>query len=127
MESLSVLQAVGAITDDFVSDVLAVDKFNAHKLFDSIAKDPEKAAALAGMSSRQRIAEITRMSLGSQKTETSPAPAATPAKTVSKAPAPATRVVTAAATTLPKYSDKISDEEFTAQFNARMKERRASR
>ena len=129
VESLGILQAVGAVTDDFVADVLAVDKSNAHKIFDQIAKDPERAATLAAMSSRQRIAELTRMSVASTAPKVEPAPttATTPSKTVSKAPAPAPRIEPAASQIVDWRSDKASDAEFDAGFNEMMKKRTARR
>lgn len=93
-ETLTVLNAVGAVSDDFVSDVLAVDRANAHVLLNSLAKDPEKAVLLAGMNSRQRTAELTRMSIAmtapTAAAATTTAPAVDPAKpkAVSAAPAP---------------------------------------
>ncbi len=123
-ETLSVLNAVGATNDDFVSDVLAVDKAGAHVLLDRLAKDPEKAVALAGMTSRQRIAELTRMSVA--KTESEPKPTV-PAKAVSKAPPPAPKIEPSAAKARDGYADDASDDEFTRQFNERMKARSARR
>jgi hypothetical protein len=127
VESLGILSAVGAVTDDFVSDVLAVDKANAHKIFDQIAKDPERAATLAAMSSRQRIAEITRMSVATAATKTEPAPPVAPPKTVSKAPAPPPKIDPGAVKIVDGYSDEASDEDFTRQFNERMAKRGARR
>ncbi len=131
VESLGILQAVGAVTDDFVSDVLAVDKSNAHKIFDQIAKDPERAATLAAMSSRQRIAELTRMSVASTVASTAvpaPVPAATtPQKTVSKAPAPPPRIEPTASQVKDWRLDSSSDEEFDRGFDEMIKNRRIKR
>jgi hypothetical protein len=91
--TVNTLTAIGA-NDEFLADVLAVDKANAHQLFQKIAAEPERAATLARMPSRQRIAEIARMTVaqgnaapanGSNAAPTTPAASAT---VVSKAPAP---------------------------------------
>lgn len=130
-EALNILTAVGATSDDFVADVLAVDKTNAHVLLDKIAKDPEKAVALTQMNQRQRIAELTRMSV---LTTAAPAAKADPvveakpaARTVSKAPPPPPRVDPSASKVVDGYSDEASDEDFTAKFNERMKARSGRR
>lgn len=119
-QSLGILTAIGATNDDFVSDVLAVDKSGAHIIFDKLAKDPEKAASLVTMDSRRRIAELTRMSVAPQN-EPAPAapaaPAASAAPAVSRAPAPAPRLAPVAQTqevdpTTPDGNDKMSDAQW---------------
>lgn len=124
-QSLNVLRAVGATNDDFVMDVLAVDRGKAHEIYHTLAQDPEKAAALAGMSSRNRIAELTRMTMpaaapaADTKIDTkAPAP-----KQVSKAPPPPPAVDPSASKTKDWRADDSSEEEFTRGFNERMKER----
>ncbi len=123
-ETLGILSAVGATSDDFVADVIAFDKQNAHTILDQIAKDPEKAAALAQMTSRQRIAEIARMTIKPAESALAAAPAP---RQVSRAPAPPPPVQTNAKKVLTDYSDEMSDEEFTALFNERAKMRSARR
>ena len=127
-DTLTLLNAVGATTDDFVADVLAVNKAEAHDIFKQIADNPEKAVSLASMNSRQRIAELTRMAIAAPKTEptaggqpTKAAPA--PAARVSKAPEPAPKIEPSSTESIDGYSDKASDAAFTEKFNARMKER----
>lgn len=129
--SLSILTAVGATSDDIVLDVLAVDKPNAHKIFANLAKDPEKAASLVGMDPRRRIAELTRMSDAlapkpAADAASAPKPAA-PAKGISKAPPPPPPVDPSASKTIDGYSDEATDDQFTAQFNERMKARATRR
>lgn len=128
--SLSILTAIGATSDDIVLDVLAVDKANAHKIFENLAKDPEKAASLVGMDPRRRIAELTRMSDAlAPKAAAAPAakPGAVPPKGISKAPAPPPPVDPSASKTIDGYSDEATDDQFTAQFNERMKARATRR
>lgn len=132
--TLRILRSVGATTnDEFVSDVLAVDKANAHVLLHTIARDPEKALSLAQMNSRQRIAELTRMSMATAAApaETTPAPAAkapaVPVKQVSKAPAPAPAVTPSASKVVDWRTDEASDAEFDAGFNEMLKKRSAMR
>lgn len=121
-QSLGILTALGATNDDFVSDVLAVDKSSAHVILDKLAKDPEKAASLVTMDSRRRIAELTRMAVVSNPAAPAPAAApsvapAPPAAPVSRAPAPAPRVVPVAQVvdldpTTPEGNDKMSDPQW---------------
>lgn len=130
-ETIRILAATGADTDDFVSDALAVGRTEAHKLLATIAKDPERAVALAAMPSRQRIMELTKMTLAAAprtETETTVAPKSVVAKsTASRAPAPAPRVESGAVTVKGDYSDDMDDAEFTALFKSRQKERSTMR
>lgn len=98
------LDALGA-TDEFLADVLAVDKANAHKMFAKIAAEPEQAARLARLPSRQRIAELTRLSVaqGAPAVTADPPKPAAPAATVSKAPAPAPAIQTGTTATTEKH------------------------
>lgn len=124
-QSLGVLTAIGATSDDFVSDVLAVDKAGAHKIFDKLAKDPEKAATLVGLDSRRRIAELTRMA-DAPKTEVKPAAAVIepkPAAIISRAPAPkpAANPLAPAAAIDPRTAEgneKMSPEEWNKWYAA---------
>ena len=126
-DTIAALGALGAATPEFVSDVLAIDKANAHKIFKTLAEDGERAVALAGMTSRQRIAELARMTIPTKAAEPAPKAPAAPARQVSAAPAPAPAVVPTTTKTLPAYSDELSDAEFTRQFNERQAARRAKR
>jgi hypothetical protein len=130
-ESLAILTAVGATADDIVLDLIAVDKANAHKILSTLAKDPERAAAIAGMDSRRRTAELTRMSMAAAATtnEPAPAPAARPApgKQVSRAPAPPPPVEPSASKVIDWRSDEASDEEFDRGFKETMAKRSARR
>lgn len=133
-ESLAVLRAVGAVSDDFVSDVIAVDKANAHVIFDKIAKDPERAVALAGMDSRKRTAELTRISMA-VAAENKPAadvkpiepvkPTAT--KQVSRAPSPPPPVDPSTSKVIDWRSDAASDAEFSRGFDEHRSKRAAHR
>lgn len=125
--TLSVLNAVGATTDDFVSTVIAVDKPNAHALLHSLAQDPERAASLASMNRDARIVELTRMSTMAAAPATAPTPAAPAARAVSRAPAPPPPVTPSASKVVDGYSDDATDEQFTQQFNERMKQRAGRR
>jgi hypothetical protein len=60
-QSLATLQVLGVTDLNVVSDLIALDKANAHVVLDQLAKDPEKAAQLADMDPRRRISEFTRM------------------------------------------------------------------
>lgn len=130
-DTLAVLNAVGAASNDFVADVMAVNKADAHKLFKQIADNPEKAVMLASMTSRQRIAELTRMTIAAPKPADPIVPAApaaaVPAARVSRAPEPAPRIDPNASKVVDGYSDEASDEEFTKKFNERMEKRSGRR
>jgi hypothetical protein len=111
-ESLTILNAIGVTNDDFVEDVLAVDKVGAHKILDKLAKDPEKAASLVGMDSRRRIAELTRMADAPKIEVKPPKPAA-----ISKAPTPKPQLSPLAAApevdpTSAEGNEKMSDAEW---------------
>lgn len=125
--SLDILNAVGATSDDFVSDVLAVDKAGAHVIFDKLAKDPEKAASLVGMDSRRRIAELTRMAVA-PKTEAKPAAEPKPATQISRAPAPKPAASPLGAgpevdPTTPEGNEKMSDAEFERWYKGKYQKR----
>lgn len=129
-DSLAILNAIGVTNDDFVSDVLAVDKAGAHVILDKLAKDPEKAASLVGMDSRRRIAELTRMA-DAPKTEPKPAPVAEPkpaAPAISRAPAPKPVVqpVAPAAEVDPTTADgndKMTDAQWEAWYKNKYQKR----
>ncbi len=129
-QSLGILTAVGATSDDMVLDLIAVDKANAHKILASLAKDPEKAASLVGMDSRRRIAELTRMAdaiTAPTSSTPAPKPGATPPKQVSRAPNPAPPVDPSASKTVDWRTDDASDEEFDRGFKETMAKRSARR
>ncbi len=128
IEALNVLGAANFTTNnEAVADVIAaVGKENAHQMLIDLSKDFEKADALAQMSSRQRIAELTRMSLA-KPTETAvsavdggPQP---PPKQVSKAPPPPPPVQTSTTKVKTAYSDEMDDDEFTACWKERLEKR----
>jgi hypothetical protein len=123
-DTLAILNAAGAVSDDFVSDVLAIDRSNAHDLFHKIASDPETAASLAQMDPRRRIAELTKMSLAPAKAvETAPSAQ----KSVSKAPPPPPKIDAGTSQAKAPYSDDMTDEEFTATWKERMAKRQGGR
>ena len=126
-ETLNVLGALGATTNDFIADVLAIDKANAHELLVKIAKDPEKATALTQMNSRQRIAELTRMQMAEAKAIETPAIAAVPSKGVSKAPAPPPPIEPSNKQTKDWRQDDSSEEEFNAGFKEMQAKRNTRR
>lgn len=126
-ETLAILNAVGAVSDDIVLNMVAVDKANAHKILTTLAKDPEKAASFAKLDSRRQIAELTRMS-DALKADPKPVivPAVAPAvvpKTGSKAPPPAPPVDPSASKTIDWRSDEASDDDFSKGWNERQAQR----
>lgn len=111
-QTLNIINALGAASDEFVSDVLAVDKANAHALYKKLGEEPEKLTALAQMSSRQRIAELTRLSMTKGEAKSAES-AVAPLKQVSKAPPPPPAVTPSASKVTDWRSDKSSDEDFS--------------
>ena len=131
-EALNVLGALGfTSSNEAVADVIAAaGKDSAHQMLIDLAKDPEKAVALTNMTPRQRIAELTRMSIAKPAETAASAVAAAPvvaAKTVSKAPAPPPPVQTSATKVKDAYSDDMDDDEFTACWKERMAKRSVQR
>jgi hypothetical protein len=122
-EMANILGAVGCVNDEFIADVLAVDRPNAHKTLAALAAEPETAARLASLDSRSRIAELTRITMAKAAVVEPPAPAKPAPKLVSKAPAPAPVVEPSASKVVDGYADEATEEQFTAKFNERMKAR----
>lgn len=88
-KGVGVLNAANVLHDEFLMDVLAIDKANAHKVLYELAQDANKARRLAALPSRQRIAELVRLTSATkpaQKRETS-APAPIPGKVAAVASA----------------------------------------
>lgn len=115
-EAAEIAAACGCVSDEFVSDILAVDRVNAHEIYMDLAKDPAKATSLAGMDSRNRIAALTRMTMTTPAKTELPKPSLAPTKQVSKAPAPPPPVDPSASKTVVWYSDDASDAEFDKGF-----------
>jgi len=84
-DSLKMLTSVGATSDEFVQDLIDTDMTNAHKMIDFLAKDPDRALELVNMSSKRRVAELTRISMSELN---KPAPVVAPKAAISKVPAP---------------------------------------
>jgi hypothetical protein len=112
-QSLDILNAANVVNnDEFVADLIAVDRANAHVVLSNLAKEPERAATLASMNSRQRIAELTRMSMAPAAKDTKPS-----APGVSRAPAPAPHVAPSSSNVKDWRVDDASDDEFDRGFN----------
>lgn len=125
----NVVASLGCVSDDFVSDVLAVDRARAHEIYMKLAEDPEKAASLSAMDTRRRIAELTRMAdaITTLKTDVVPPKPGTPPKQVSRAPNPPPPVDPSASQTVDWRSDAASDEDFDRGFKETMAKRSARR
>lgn len=127
-DMLNTLTAIGATTDDFVLDVLTVDKVNAHVILKTLADEPERAASLAGMNSRQRIAELTRMAMAEPQKGGRAAQDEPTARAVSRAPAPKPIIQPSASANEgdwmdPEKLDKMSEDEANAMFSSRWNEK----
>jgi len=116
-DALAVLNAANVVNnDEFVADLIAVDRANAHVMLDRLAKEPERATSLASLPSRQRIAELTRMTF--QQPEPRPS-----SPSVSRAPAPAPHVAPSSSNVRDWRVDDASDEEFDRGFRDMMGKR----
>ena len=124
------LSAYGADNDEFIRQVMAVDRSNAHAILHDLADDPARAIGLVNMNPTQRIAELTRMSIASKATRApeTAAPARTAApKAISAAPKPAPAISASTTKQVDWRSDAASEEEFTRGFQEMLKGRQARR
>lgn len=134
-ETIRALAAVGADSDDFVRQVMAVDPANAHMVLTNLAQDLERTVALVGMNPTRRVMELTKMAMAGTDDEKRPTLAAVPApkpaapaKGVSRAPAPPPLVE--ASTRKPAahwLADDASKEETDAGFVDMLKRRSGRR
>lgn len=110
-DKLGLLRSIGVVNDEFLKDIFAVDKENAHEILDSLSQDPEKASLMVKMDSRRRISELTRMTMAQVE---KPAVAAAPKPAaVSKVPAPKP-IVDASNGVADKAEDEMTDAEWAA-------------
>lgn len=122
--TVQVLQALGATTDEFMADIVAVDKANAHKILDKLAKDPEKTASLVSMDPRRRTAELTRLSMAEGAKPAAAAAPAVPAVAISKAPKPAASIAAAAgAAETDGLGDEVDDATFSKNWDKKFLKR----
>lgn len=105
-QAVRLVEAVGFGDRGPLEDVFAASSAP-ERLLAELAKDPGKAAGIARMSPRERVAELTRLDAASR------AP-----RQVAPPPAPAK---------VNWRSDAASDEEFTAGFRQMMVDRRGLR
>lgn len=132
-DAVAALNAYGANSTDFVSNVMAIDHAQAHDIMFQIAQDGEKAVALARMTPDRRIAEITRMVMAQSAAAPKPEaeskiePKAAP---VSRAPTPKPAIAPHAPApevdpTTPEGNEKMSDSEWAAWYKSRYNKRSA--
>jgi hypothetical protein len=122
-ETLRALDAMGWFeTNDLTTDLIAVDKENAHKILDKIAKDPELAGAYTRMDTRARVAAFTRMAMSEQPTTTK---TSEPPKPISKAPPPKPDFNPVGGAGDPNDlmdpDNKLSDDEWFRRYKAKHK------
>ncbi len=109
-DAVRVLQGAGVMQDDFLLDVLAADRENAHKIIHQLAEAPEEAIGLIRLSSRDRLAKLVRMA--------SAAPVKPAPKKESNAPAPIGKTVAAVASQDEgDLSDDVSDDTWSQRFD----------
>jgi len=114
-ETLGILNAVGATSDDFLQDIIATDKVAAPALMRELAANPERAKQLVTMSSRQRVAELVRMSIPLGQNGAGQAKPAT--NVLSRAPVPKAAVSGQASRDEGGLNDTIGDEEFSRRWD----------
>lgn len=126
-DALSVLNATGAASDEFVGNVIAVDRTNAHLILEKLSRDPEKAARIAAMSGAQQIAELTRMSMAptEKPVEKNALNTTPPTKSVSKAPPPPPPVSPGGKKAVDWRSDESSEDEFQRGWEEMMERKLA--
>ena len=111
-ESLNIMTAVGATSDEFAADLVAVDKTNAHKIIHELAQTPELSKRLVAMSSRQRVAELTKMSM-----KLSEPGAKAGVRQVSRAAAPLRALEGSAGTDENDFGDNVPDDVWSSRFD----------
>ena len=136
-EIASIARACNATGNDFIADLVALNRGEAHKTLALLAKEPAELTRLANMNSRQRIAELAKMSVRNAAPAPAPAPAADPApakpaapapKGISKAPPPAPPIAPTGTREVTDWrSDDASEDEFTKGFNETFAKRMARR
>jgi hypothetical protein len=127
-KTINGLNAIG-IDNNFLAQVIDVDREVAHAVLQDLGEDLERAARLVKLTPTQRIAEFTRMAdAKTKKAEPAPPPPApepkaAPKAVVSKAPPPAPAITPR--TMKPpgdwRYSD--DDDTFHRGFDTMIKER----
>lgn len=118
-DTIRAITAYG-VDDAFLQDVIDADRGNAAATLRQLSQDADRTIAMTHMSSRQRLAELTRMTMQPTK-DTGSAPA--PKAATSKAPPPAPPVQPAARQEVDWRSDKSSDADFTTGFRESFKKR----
>lgn len=131
-DSINLLTKLEVTTDpEVLLDLLAADKTHAHIIIDALAKDPERAMAVAKLDSRRRVSEFTRMATAAVAAASQPKvePKAPPVRG-SRAPAPPPQVDPVATKVVDFKSsdgDKMSDEEWSKQWDGEYTTPRSSR
>jgi hypothetical protein len=125
-QTVGTLTTLGANSLNFMEDVMAADRANAHELLSSLAAEPERLATVARLPQAQRIAELTRIAMSKSSTAAPAAPAA-PGKTVSRAPAPPPSLNPGGKKAVDWRSDEASDAEFDQGFTEMMQRRAGGR
>jgi hypothetical protein len=113
-ETLGILNAVGATSDEFLQDIIATDKAAAPALMRELAANPERAKQLVTMSSRQRVAELVRMSIPLGRNKAS---VPSVGNVLSRAPTPKAAVSGQASRDEGGLNDTIGDEEFSRRWD----------
>jgi hypothetical protein len=121
-EKLGLLRSVGVISDDFLKDIFAVDKADAHKILDRLAQEPERANMMVKMDSRKRIAELTRMQM-TEATKPAPTVAAKPAISRVPPPKPVLDAVADDSGSADLNNDKLDDQTWSKLWDKKYKKR----
>lgn len=127
-ETLGIVNAIGASSDDFLQDVFAADRANAHAILHELANDPTTARRMVNMDSRQRIGALVKMAvkLEAERKPAAKAASAPPPKALSQAPAPLSRMEPGNAAPDADLYAEIPDAQWSRAWDAKYGARRAA-
>lgn len=120
-EKLGILRAIGVVNDDFLKDIFAVDKSDAHKFLDRLSQDPERAKIMTRMDSRKRIAELTRMQMND--TTKPAAPAARSGVSKVPPPKPVVEAISYESGEADLTNDKLDDQTWSKLWDKKYRKR----
>lgn len=120
-QKLADLRSVGVVSDDFLKDIFAVDKANAHKILDNLAQDLERANMMTRMDSRKRIAELTRMNMAEAVKPAAPIVRSGVSKV--PAPKPIVEAVTDGSGEMDLANDKLDNDTWSKLWDKKYKKR----
>lgn len=122
-ETIGIINAIGASSDNFLQDVIAADRANAPALLHELANDPTMARRLVAMDARNRVGALAKMAVkieaAAKPTTAANGSATPPPKPLSKAPAPMAKIDAGGMNTpdTDLYSDNTPDAAWSKAFD----------